>query len=129
MTTKQVKHLTRDAILSRKDLKTEVMEVPEWDGTITIREMTASEREVFEKRVMSSGAANVAGVAKNLGDLRASVVAMCVVDEDGKRLFSDQDVKALNEKSSIVIARIFQRCSILSGISQEAVDTIVGESE
>lgn len=122
-------YLTRQSVLSAKDLKREEIEVPEWGGTLIVREMTASEREAFEKRMMSAGVNRASDVGKSLGNLRASVVAMCAIAEDGSQMFTEADVKALNEKSGAVIATVFQKCAVLSGISQEVVDATVGESE
>jgi len=122
-------YLTRTSILAAKDLKRKEIEVPEWDGTLIIREMTAFEREVFEKRMMEAGVDRASNISRSLGNLRASVVVMCAITEDGSPMFSDGDVKALNEKSGAVISRVFQECAVLSGISQEVVDATVGESE
>ena len=125
---KTVNHLTREQILGRDDLKREVIEVPEWGGSIVIRELRASEREVFEKRVIQAGGSGP-GFAKTLGDLRASLVVKCIIDPaTGERIFDDSDVKALNENSATAIARVFALCSRLSGISSEVVDSVVGES-
>ena len=41
--------LTRDAILSADDLRTESVDCPEWQGTVTIRELNGSERDSFEE--------------------------------------------------------------------------------
>lgn len=121
--------LTRDQILKSDDLKVELVNVPEWGGTVRIRELRAWEREQFEKRIAATGGTGAGQIAKTLGDLRATLVGSCLVDEDNQRLFAENDIKALNEKSSSVIIRLFGICSRLSGISQEVVDAAVGESE
>lgn len=119
--------LTREQILKSKDLKVEAVDVPEWGGKVHVRELTAWEREQFEKRIAATGG-TVAQIHKTLGDLRVSLVVHCLVDENGERLFQDNDAKALNEKSATVITRLFGICSRISGISQEVVDAAVGES-
>ena len=121
--------LTRDQILKSDDLKYEDHDVPEWGGKVRVRELTAFDRERFEKRVGAAGN-NPAGISKSLGDLRASLVASCLRNpQTNERLFADADVKALNEKSSLVISRLFTICTRISGISQEVVDAATGESE
>lgn len=120
--------LDRDQIVKSDDLKVEIVDVPEWGGKVRIRELRAWEREQFEKRIASTGGANAGQIAKTLGNLRATLVAQCLVDNENQRLFSDVDVKALNEKSSSVIIRLFGICSRLSGISKEVVEAAVGES-
>lgn len=121
--------LSKEQILKSDDLKYEDVDVPEWGGKVRVGELTAFDRERFEKRVSAAGN-NAAGISKQLGDLRASLVASCLRDpHSNERLFSDADVKALNEKSSLVIARLFTICTRLSGISQEVVDAATGESD
>jgi len=125
-----VPHLTRDQILAKDDLRFEDVDVPEWGGSVRVRELRASEREVFERRVFAAGSAPSVSLPKTLGDLRVSLVVKCLVDPStGSRLFKDEDAKDLNEKSATVIARLFSVCSRISGISQEVVDAVVGESE
>lgn len=121
--------LSREQIVKSDDLKVEIVEVPEWGGRVKIRELRAWEREQFEKRIAATGGVGAGQIAKTLGDLRATLVASCLVDDENQRLFSDADVKALNEKAASVIIRLFGICSRLSGISQEVVDAAAGESE
>src|SRR5262245_42675456 len=121
--------LSKEQILKSDDLKHEDVEVPEWGGKVRVRELTACDRERFERGVSAAGN-NPVGISKQLGDLRASLVASCLRDPNtNERLFGDSDVAKLNEKSSLVISRLFTICTRLSGISQEVVDAATGESE
>jgi hypothetical protein len=47
--------LTRDSILNAKDLKKELVKVPEWGGEVYVRCMTGSERDAFESEAYQSG--------------------------------------------------------------------------
>ena len=41
--------LSRDQILEADDLKTEEIEVPEWNGSVVVRELRGRERDAFEE--------------------------------------------------------------------------------
>lgn len=109
--------LGREQILKASDLPTQRVDVPEWGGAVLVRGMTGTERDAIEQSVMAKD-------GKGLGDvtgLRARVVACCVVDEQGKRLFQKGDVDALGAKSAIVLQRLFEVAQQLSGLTQADV--------
>lgn len=100
------KFLTRDEILAFQDRKTEVVHVPEWDSDVRIMEMSAADRESFERLVLRVNAESNK-VESDISNLRSKMVAISVVDEDGKRVFSDEDVQALSLKHHDAIRRIY----------------------
>lgn len=110
-------YLSKDDILKADDLPAEDVEVPEWGGIVRVRGLTGTERDGFEFRV---AAAQKNGVMGDI-DLRASLVARCLVDEDGKRMFTDKEVARLGAKSGAALDRIFDKVSDLSGMGVEAV--------
>lgn len=106
--------LSREAILNTPDVETEVMEVPEWNGSIYIREMTTAEVDEFG---LSSATADGRMDTNKMRGVRARVVSWCVVDEDGEPLFKKADVEALLKKSNRVVDRIFNKILSLSNLS------------
>ncbi len=95
--------------------------------------VTGKERDQFEVSLAeeSAGAVQVqrgrAGgrpPGRNLVNMRAKIVARCVVDDDGNRLFSDADITALGEKSGAPIDRIFTVAARLSGMGEEDAETM-----
>ena len=115
--------LSRDEILKAEDLSAEEVEVPEWGGTVLVRGMTGQELDAFQMsaRDQKSGQ-RLPGAMVNV---RAKVVARCVVDDDGDRLFTDADITALGEKSGAAIDRVFDVASRLSGLSDEDQEEMV----
>lgn len=112
-------HLSRDAILKAQDLKRESVEVPEWGGSVLVRQMTASERDRFEARLfVGDGATRTI----NQDNLRAKLCALCIVDEQGKRMFEDADIAALGGKSAAALNRVFDVAQRINGMGAEAVD-------
>ena len=54
MTTKAApRRLSRDDILNAQDQQTEDVFVPQWEGTVTIRSMTGTERDQYEASLVS----------------------------------------------------------------------------
>ena len=107
-------YLTRDEILNAKDLNYEDVEVPEWGGTVRVRAMMAYERDELELEALEAQKKPAA-----VRNLRARLVARCVVDADGKRIFTDADVEALGKKHGAVIDRLFWVAQRLSMLPQD----------
>lgn len=115
--------LTRDAILQAQDLPTERVVVPEWNGEVLVRALTGAERDAFEQSIVEQRGKST---RMNLQNLRAKLVALTVVDEEGKRLFSDEDAKLLGQKSAAALNRIFEVAQRLSGLRPEDVEELAG---
>jgi len=118
--------LTRDAILKAEDLPRELIEVPEWGGSLYIRALTGTERDAFEASVVEQRGKST---KMNLRNIRAKLVALTVVNEDGERLFSDADIKLLGGKSAAVLDRLFEVAQKLSGLRDEDVDELAKNSD
>jgi hypothetical protein len=109
--------LSRDDILKCEDNAPEEVEVPEWGGTVLVRGMSGRERDAFEVSMRDQRSGQQ--IPGALNNLRAKVVARCVVDDDGDRLFTDSDFAALGEKRAAPIIRLFNVAARLSGLSEE----------
>lgn len=116
-----MKLLSKDAILKRTDLRVEDVDVPEWGGTVRVREMTGSERDQFE---MASIVRRGKNREVNLRNLRARLVVMSCVDEKGERLFSNADIEALGKLGAAGIQRVYDKAMELSGLSDADVDEL-----
>jgi hypothetical protein len=106
--------LKRDDILQAPDLMTEEIEVPEWGGTVRVRGLTGTERDQFENSVVEMRGKKV---QVEMHNIRAKLAALSIVDENGRRLFSDADVEALGGKSASALDRVFSAAQRLSGLS------------
>lgn len=113
--------LTADQILAADDSPTLDVEVPEWGGTVRVRTLSGAERDAFEASI-----AQQAGKSKkaNLANLRARLVAKCVIGEDGKRLFSDSQAVALGQKSSAALDRVFEAARKLNRMTEDDVEEL-----
>ena len=109
--------LTKEAILSANDRKTVDVEVPEWGGTARVATMSASERDKWEAETYGDG-------KPKTEDFRARFVALCLVGEDGKRLFTDKEVGDLGKKSAAALQRVFTAAQKLNALTDEAVEEL-----
>lgn len=116
--------LTRDAILYVPDMKTETVNIPEWGGEVLVRGMNGNERDLYERSILVQNGKNT---RVNMTNARAKLVVWTVVDEDGKRLFTDADIEALGKKSASALSRIFNVAARLSGITEEDMAEITEE--
>ena len=62
-------------------------------------------------------------------NLRATVAAYCLVDEDGKRLVSDKDIPALAQKGAIPLDEVYDIGARLSGLREADEAELVKNSE
>ena len=109
--------LTKDQILSADDLVYEDVEVPEWGGTVRVIVMTGAIRDKYEGSLYQMR--EKIGQADNL---RARFVSHCMVDEDGKLLFSPKDVLELGQKSSAALDRVFAVATRLNHGGEEGLE-------
>jgi hypothetical protein len=113
--------LNKDLILAADDLQTVDVDVPEWGGSVRLRTLTGGERDKFESDMIDQrGKSN----KMNLVNLRARLVALCAIDEGGKRMFGDNEVTKLGAKSAAVLDRLFQAAQELNGMTQKDVEEL-----
>lgn len=113
-------YFSKDDILNASDEVYEDVLVPEWGNKkVRIRTLSGSERDKYESslaRVDKNG-----NMVPDLTNQRARLVALTVVDESGKRLFSDTEVLKLGTRNAKALNRIYVASAGLSGLSGEAV--------
>jgi len=107
-------------------MATEIVEVPEWGGSVKVKALTGSERDKYESDSLTGRGRNR---DINLANIRARLVALTVIDDNGKPLFSSIDIAALGGKSAKALDRIFDVAQRLSGISEEDIEELAKNSE
>lgn len=79
-----------------------------------VKALSGAERDRFEESIL-------VGKGKNrrvsYNNMRAKLLALCIVDEDGKQVFSTHDVEALGNKSAGALERVVNVAQRLSGLS------------
>jgi len=116
--------LSRDSILQANDLPREKVQTPEWgEGTyVFVATMNGTERDAFEQSMLEGRkAAN-----PNLNNIRARLGVRVIVDDQGTRIFRDEDAEALGRKSAKVLDRVFEVAQRLNGIGEKDVKALEG---
>jgi hypothetical protein len=117
-------------------LPEEVIEVPEWSRSVTLRGFSSRERDEFEADNLTRAQAKSGnGVSARRGQLnadltnfRARLVARSIV-EDGERTCANaRGEKILGDQPAAVLDRLFAVCQRLHGMSNEDVEKLAGES-
>lgn len=121
------KALTRQDILTASDIVREQVDVPEWGGYVYVQSLSGAERDALEAGMIDN--AGKKNWEVRLNNFRARMAAMAIVDEDGTRLFDEKDVAALGKKSGAALDRIYSVAQRLSGMSDEDVEELLGNSE
>lgn len=109
--------LTRDAFLkSRPRLPTETVEIPDF-GTVIVRGLTGAERDKWEANLLPDRRGK-----KDLTNLRAKLIVLCVVDENGERIFCDADVAEIGQFPAAILSTIFDVAQRLSGFDAGEIE-------
>lgn len=115
--------LSKEQILECSDIVTETVPVPEWGGDVLVATISGRERDRFEQEVVNIGKGRV------VENLRARLVARCIVDGEGKRMFADSDVVKLGKKSAKALDRIFSVCQKMNGFTESDIEELEKNSE
>lgn len=104
------------------------VQVPEWgaDVVVRVRTLTGAERDWLLTNKLNVDATT--GTANpEVAGFQAAVCALCLVDEDGRRVFEDtaEGVEMLGNRNADVIDRIAKSAMDLNGMSAEVVEETV----
>lgn len=125
--------ITRD-LVEQTELLTGKVRVPEWDklvreqsgdpqaeAVVLIRELTAAERAIVSKTMVTTrGNTNVQVTFADFPKLQALIVVFGAHNEDGSPMFSQKDAGWLAAKSGSAVQKIAQAIQRLSGMIKGA---------
>ena len=115
-----------DEILNLDDTVYEEVYVPQWDRWFLLRSLSGAERDAYEQSL-------IRGEGKkrqmNFDNMRAKLVARCVVHQETKHpLFSTRQIGELGQKNAAALEILFEAARKLSGLSDEDVEELEGNS-
>ena len=99
------KYLTAESILQSDDFTFAEVECPEWGGTVRIRSLSGAQRATLKKAID-----NGTETADEM------ICVMCIVDEDGNRIFNSNQIELLRKKNTNAITRVALKCLEISGM-------------
>jgi len=111
--------LDRTAILTADDLAQEIVDVPEWGGSVCVREMTGTELGQWQKIAEDPERDDVDAV------IALAIYTLCH-DETGERLFDNNDFEKLKQKSIQVILRIQNVALRVNKLTSDEMDELKG---
>lgn len=117
--------LTRDQILREDKMPTEIVDVPEWGGAVKLGAISANERDELDQLAMKFNADG--SRETHIKTKRCMLVAMCLVDQNGKRLLGRGEWPTFGKgKDPRVIDRLFKACQRLNGLDKEEAEAAEG---
>ena len=118
-------YLSAEQILGADDLGYEDVAVPEWGGTVRVRELPGTERDKFEAQFVGKDGASLR--TEGLEGFRSRLAAAAIVDADGKVVFrSAAETKRLGEKSATALQRVCDVAMRLSKMNEADVKELTG---
>jgi hypothetical protein len=115
--------LDREQILGVDDRVREIVEIPEWGGSVRVRALSAWDQSQYEQSLMD---VRVDKTGKTTTSVRMEghnirLAAYGIVDNDDKSLFTESELRG---KSAAAIKRVADKVRELSGM-----DVTVEEAE
>lgn len=111
--------LSKDTILSCQDLESTAVDVPEWEGTVYVRQWTGAERSISQE--MFPDADSTEGQV----DAMARILCLAICDEKGFLIFNEKDASELAKKNYKVLERLFYEVMKINGIGKDAEEDAV----
>lgn len=106
--------LSKAKIVAAKDAKIITVQVPEWGDSVCIKTITGTERDQFEDAYSEN----------KMKQFRVRFLVLTLCDENGDRLFADNELDALGKKSSVVINRLFEAAWAHNAFTTQAVENL-----
>lgn len=113
--------LTRDQIVEVDDTEYAVVQCPEWGGDVRLKSIKGSQRDSYEQSLILERGGNR---SVNLRNARAKLIVLCAVDEQGRLLFTPDDLNVLGRKNARPLDRLFDACQKLAGLSTDDVEKL-----
>ncbi len=118
--------LTKAQILDADDLEREEVYVPQWGGSVLVQGLTAKQRGQWQSLIVDQKAG---GRTLRLQDIQIRLCGMAIIDEQGRRVFADSELHQLASKSAGALQLVFDVAARLSGLSDEEVEELAGNSD
>lgn len=119
------KKLTRQDILDADDRQMEVVEVPEWGGSVNVIGLSGTERDDFESSLLVRQGKKREVSTHNV---RSKLAVRCIVDDNRTPIFSIEDIQRLGLKSASALTRVFEVAQRLSGLGDQDVEELAKNS-
>jgi len=110
--------LSKSDILKARDFKMREVEVPQWGGSVMIKTLSSKDKGAFEQKTTAD--------KLDLSTIMAEYCALIICDEDGKQLFTREDVEQLAEKSAAALELVFNEGRDLNTFTEKDLEALAG---
>lgn len=110
-----------EALLVLDDCPVERVKTPEWKEVcdeVLVRTMTGSERDEYEIAISKLD------VKQRERNIRARLLSMVIIDEQGERLFGEANIERLGKKSIKAINRVFAAAQRLNALTEADIEDL-----
>ena len=124
--------INKATLLKREELKTVQVDLGN-EEYVFVREMTAHERDQFERSLMRQVRdmhGKTTGYEQSLEDFRAKLAVVTMCDENGDMILEPKDAATLSKSMSAVkLVKIVEAAQKLNRIGEEEREEIIKNSE
>ena len=111
----------QDRILAADNRPKEAVFVPQWGLSVFVRTLSGAERDDWEASIVQQKGK---ATTYDLRNIRARLVCKAVVDENGRRVFSDHEAEVLGEKSAAALDLLFTVAQRLNALTNADVEDL-----
>jgi hypothetical protein len=122
-----MKIASRDALIQLCQRRYAEIELSDVGVVVRIQSLSEKEKSDYETVLISK---NGRGILKDrLADATRRLIALCVVDENDKRVFTDNDLSVISSMDAAVASRIYDACQEHCGFNRGDIEGAVKNSE
>ena len=113
--------LTREQIIGSEavdDREFDTVPCPEWGGDVRLASISGRQRDEYEQSLIEQRGNDR---RMNLRNARAKLIVLTAVGEDGRKLFTPEDLTDLGRKNAKPLDRLFSAAQKLTGLSNDDV--------
>ena len=120
--------LNKDEILALANRRETRTVTVDGYGDFILKEMSGTDRDAWEQSMLKvDGNGNA---QPNMANRRAKLLSMCLVDENGVRMFvSANDIADLGKLPARVLSELEDVATAMNGLTDEAVEDLAGNSD
>lgn len=119
--------LTKDQIFTANQLQHEDVEIPDWGGSVRIRELTVGEAN--EIRQLAESLSDKGDTLRTEAVSKKTLSLGAIDPSTGGRLFTEEDVERISERKSVGILMLAAAIMSLSGMTPATAEEPEKNSE
>ncbi len=117
----------REALLKLCKRRYATVDIPERNITVRIQSLSENEKSQYETCLIAKNGKGI--MRERLQDATRRLLALCIVDDNGNRIFTDGDLSELANLDAFVSSRIYDACQEHCGFNKGDIDETVKNSE